>query len=260
LRHHEWSRGYLFVSARRAAAFRMEDARFLLQLADQVTPVLEHIRLVDCMASGAADEERRRIARTVHDRVIQPYLGLQMGLVGVRRLMHTALNNIYGPGTEHAHEAMRALEDLVAMAREGVEELRQYVYGLRQTKARGDALVESLLRYAAKFETATGIRVNVINRLEGATINDRLSGEIFQMAAEALSNVRRHTSTTAISLTIECSQTGSISIKIENEAGAGAANLDFIPRSISERAESLGGHTQVSNASGATVVQVEIPL
>ena len=260
LRHHEWSRGYLFVSAARAAAFRMEDARFLLQLADQVVPVLEHIRLVDRMASEAADEERRRIARTVHDRVIQPYLGLQMGLTAVRRLMQPVLNNENGTGTERGREAMRALDHLLTMADEGVEELREYVYRLRNTKARGDALVDSLLRYAAKFETVTGIRVNVVNRLDSADINDRLGGEIFQMAAEALSNVRRHTTTTIVTLTIESSQPGSIAVRIENQAGADTANRDFIPRSISERAESLGGRAQVLSTEGTTIVQVEIPL
>jgi signal transduction histidine kinase len=36
------------------------------------------------MATDAADEERRRIARSVHDRVIQPYIGVQMGLLESR--------------------------------------------------------------------------------------------------------------------------------------------------------------------------------
>jgi len=260
LRRHERSTGYLLVSARRAAAFRMDDARFLLQLADQITPVLEHIRLIDCMASEAADEERRRIARTVHDRVIQPYLGLQMGLIGVRRLLQPVLNDKTGTATEEGRRAVTALEQLVAMARDGVEELRQYVYGLRRTTARGDALVDSLLRYAARFEAVTGIHVSIINRLTAANINDRLSGEIFQIAAEALSNIRRHTTATAVTLTIESIPKGSIAIRIENPAAADTANHHFIPRSISERAESLGGHACVSCIDGATVVQVEIPL
>jgi hypothetical protein len=44
MRRHEWFRGYVFLSSRRRGAFRMEDAKFLLQLVDQVTPVREHIR------------------------------------------------------------------------------------------------------------------------------------------------------------------------------------------------------------------------
>jgi signal transduction histidine kinase len=258
LRHHEWFKGYLFLASERPGAFRMEDAKFLQQIADQVMPVLEHIRLVGRMASDASDEERRRIARSVHDRVIQPYIGLQIGLMGVRRLVQSAAQSAdTTAAADQSRQATAAIENLVTMAREGVEELRQYVYGLRSTKARGDILVESLLRYAAKFEAVTGIRVSVINRLDGTDINDRLTGEIFQMASEALSNVHRHTTATSVSLAVECNSEG-VAVRIENEAHAG--NLEFMPRSIAERAESLGGRTVVSNTNGRTVVQIEIPL
>jgi signal transduction histidine kinase len=260
LRHHEWFKGYLFVGSERRRAFRMEDAKFLQQVADQVIPVLEHIRLVGRMASEASDEERRRIARSVHDRVIQPYIGLHMGLMGVRRLVQSVAQSTDATAAaEQSRQATAAIENLVTMAREGVEELRQYVYGLRNTKARGDILVESLLRYAAKFEAVTGIRVSVVNRLDCTDINDRLAGEIFQMASEALSNVHRHTTATSVSLTVECNAEGNVAVRIENEAPR-SANREFIPRSIAERAESLGGRTMVSSANGRTVVQIEIPL
>jgi signal transduction histidine kinase len=261
LRHHEWCRGYLFVSTARRGAFRLDDAKFLLQVADQVTSVLEHIRLVDCMATDAADEERRRIARSVHDRVIQPYIGVQMGLLGVRRLVQSVLQDIGDyKKAEQGREALEALEQLVHIARDGVEELREYVYGLRQTKARGDLLIESLLRYSAKFEIVTGIRVTVVNRINFQDINDRLASEIFQMATEALSNVHRHTTATAVRLTVSCSPHGNVVVGIENEAPAEMTNRDFLPRSIAERAESLGGSTEVSTKEGRTVVKIEIPL
>jgi len=260
LRHHEWFKGYLFVGSARPGAFKMEDAKFLLQVADQVTPVLEHIRLVDRMASDASDEERRRIARSVHDRVIQPYIGLHLGLMGVRRLVQSAEQaNENTAAAERSRQATAAIENLVTMAQEGVEDLRQYIYGLRNKKVRGDALVESLLRYAARFEAVTGIRINVINRLHSTDINDRLTGEIFQMASEALSNVRRHTTATSVSLTVESDTEGNVAVRIENES-PNAGNFEFIPRSITERAESLGGRTVVSSANGRTVVHIEIPL
>jgi signal transduction histidine kinase len=261
LRHHEWFKGYLFVSSDRAGAFRMEDARFLLQIASQVTNVLEHIRLVDCMATDAADEERRRIARSVHDRVIQPYIGVQMGLLGVRRLVQGVLQDKGdSQKAEQGRQALEALEQLVHIARDGVEELREYVYGLRQTKARGDLLIESLLRYGAKFEIVTGIRVNVVNRINFQDINDRLAGEIFQMAAEGLSNVHRHTTATAVRLTVSCNPGGNVVVGIENEASPEMTVRDFVPRSIAERAESLGGTTEVTTLEGRTVVRIEIPL
>ena len=100
----------------------------------------------------------------------------------------------------------------------------------------------------------------MINRLDGIDINDRLTGEIFQMASEALSNVHRHTTATSVTLTVEGSSDGSVAVRIENETPEHTANREFIPRSIAERAVSLGGHTHVSTANGRTVVQIEIPL
>jgi signal transduction histidine kinase len=262
LRHYEWHRGYLLVSAVRPNAFRLDDAKFLMQLADQVTPVLEHIRLVDHMASGAAENERRRIARSVHDRVIQPYIGLQMGLLGVSR----ALNKVLQPAdpttvSPESQRALASLESVVEMARQGVEELRQYVSDLRQTKTRGDVLLDSLLRYAAKFETVTGIQVSVTgDRIDSWNISDRLAGEIFQMATEALSNVHRHTTATAVNLSIERNSEGKVTVRIENEIPDSAAQPKFFPQSIAERATALGGRTEVCNSEGRTVVRIEIPL
>src|SRR6185369_4457359 len=60
--------------------FDSSDMDFMLQLMDHVTPVMENIRLIDNLASDAAEQERRRIAHDIHDSVIQPYLGLQFGL------------------------------------------------------------------------------------------------------------------------------------------------------------------------------------
>jgi signal transduction histidine kinase len=253
--------GYFLVSSARRSAFRQEDAQFLLQVVAQVAPVLEHIGLVDRMASDAAEDERQRIARSVHDRVIQPYIGLQMGLCAVRGL---ALASVEGadPGTlsSASRRALDSLDQLVEMAREGVEELRRYVQGLQLTAARGGLLVDALLRFAARFESVTGIRIHVIDNLRGGTINDRLAGEVFQMATEALSNVRRHTTATSVTLTVEPGTGGSLAVRIENSTPDGTAPSAFVPKSIAQRAQSLGGHVHVSSIDGRTAVRIEIPL
>jgi len=261
LRHHEWFKGYLLLASGRPAAFRVDDAKFLLQLANQVTAVLEHIRLVDRMASDSAEEERRRVARSVHDRVVQPYIGLHMGLIGVRSLVESVVQPCDLPELAiEKQQALGALDHLVTMAREGVDELREYVYGLRNGKARANSLIDALLRYASRFESVTGIRVRVINRLEAGAINDRLAAEIFQMTTEALSNVQRHTSAISVSLNLESNASGSVTIYIENETTGELAARSFIPKSITERSRSLGGQTRVSNEKGRTVVRIEIPL
>jgi len=80
------------------------------------------------------------------------------------------------------------------------------------------------------------------------------------MAAEALSNVQRHTSATSVTVNLEEEENGCVVVKVENEVMEPAINSEFVPRSISARAEALGGYTQVSVSDCRTVVQVGIPI
>ena len=260
LRRHETFRGYLCVGASRANAFKIDDALFLSQVADQITPVLEHIRLVDHLASDAADEERRRIARSIHDRIIQPYLGLQIGLKAVHQFIQPEVQAGNPPSPEKWRSMISALESLIAMTRDGVAELRQYVYGLRRSTGDRHVLVDAITRYASKFETATGIHVTVVDRIEQLEIQDRLSADLFQMAAEALSNVHRHTTATAVTLFLEIGANGTVILRVENENTTQAEQHKFMPGSISDRSGALGGRTDVAVQEGRTVVRVEIPL
>jgi signal transduction histidine kinase len=71
-------RGY--VVTERPHTFSQSDIDFFLQVIDQFMPVVDNVRLVDRLASDAAEEERRKIARDIHDSIIQPYIGIQIGL------------------------------------------------------------------------------------------------------------------------------------------------------------------------------------
>lgn len=93
----------LYLIAQRRHAFQMSDVDFLLQVSEHIMPILDNIRLVDQLASGAAEEERRRIARDLHDSVIQPYIGLQIGLAAVRQKLAAG-------GAEVASDIERLIE------------------------------------------------------------------------------------------------------------------------------------------------------
>ncbi len=79
-RHQAVGRLYIIDGPNRIDSADMD---FMLQLMDHVTPVMENIRLIDNLASDAAEQERQRIAHDIHDSVIQPYLGLQFGLAAL---------------------------------------------------------------------------------------------------------------------------------------------------------------------------------
>jgi len=225
------------------------------QAGDQVLPLIENMRIVDHLASDAAEEERHRIARSVHDRVIQPYLGLQLGL--------KALQQELSPKEARASfdspdKGLTMLDQLVGMTREGIEELRKYVGDLKQTHMDPTPLVESIRRFAGKFESGTGIHVEIVDGVNGMLMNDRLAAEVFQMTAEALSNVHRHTDSRNVTVGLTMAD-NSLVLTIENDAPRELPAL-FTPLSIFERAEALGARTEVASGKGKTRVRVEVPL
>ena len=230
---------------------------FVFQLVDHVTPLIENIRLVDSLASYAADEERRRIARDIHDSVIQPYVGLQLGIAALSQKLQSGNTDV-----------VNNVEELLAMTTEELVGLRRYVWGLRVGEERRDVLMPAIERFASRFSSVTGINVDVHSHGK-IEVNDRLAAELFQMVAEGLSNVRRHALCNDASVDLVCDG-GKVILKIKNprppeSATVGGNNHEeptlFRPRSISERAAQHGGETRVSiDEQNHTVVTVAIPL
>ena len=103
--------------------FDSSDMDFVLQLMDHVTPVMENIRLIDNLASDAAEQERRRIAHDIHDSVIQPYLGLQFGLAALDQKLEAGNTAIRGN-----------VQELLELTNHELAELRRFVWGLKATE------------------------------------------------------------------------------------------------------------------------------
>ena len=234
------------------------DMEFLLQLMDHVTPVMENIRLIDNLASDAAEQERRRIAHDIHDSVIQPYLGLQFGLAALDQKLESGNTAIRGN-----------IQELLELTNIELTELRRFVWGLRAGEERMDVLLPAIERYAERFSLVTGIKVDVEARGK-VKVNDRLAAELFQIVAEGLSNVRRHAFCRDVRVEISCKD-NSLLLQIKNSrprANPDAERADgnesvkpFRPHSIAERAASLGGDTHVFvDEKDYTVVSIGIPL
>ena len=114
-------------------------------------------------------------------------------------------------------------------------------------------------RYASKFSEATGLSVEIEGR-DDLPIYDRLAAELFQMIEEALSNVRRHSTSSYAKLRIAIND-GNLEMNIRNERLKRLGEASFTPRSIAERAAALGGRAIVyTDANFDTVVNVQIPL
>jgi signal transduction histidine kinase len=219
---------------------------------------MENIRLIDNLASDAAEQERRRIAADIHDSVIQPYLGLQFGLSALDQKLEAGNTSIRND-----------VQELLELTNQELVELRRFIWGLRAGEERADVLLPAIERFAERFSVVTGIKVDVEARGK-VKVNDRLAADVFQIVAEGLSNVRRHAFCRDARVEISC-KNSSLLLQIKNsrpranpeqERGDGHESVKtFRPHSIAERAASLGGDTQVFvDEKDYTVVSVGIPL
>lgn len=218
---------------------------------EQAGIMLESMLPVGREAIGLASNERRRISRDLHDGTVQPYVGLKLGLEALRRRIRDV-------------ELAREVDELITMASEGIDELRQYVGKLRRgagtPKKLADGLLPALRRQARKFTEFYGIETRVLAEKD-IPVTPAMHDEIVHMVREGLSNIRRHT--TAGEATIRLgAEEGRLLIELVNDnAKRNGTKQDFFPRSIGERATELGGRLRVHHAEGGyTVVAVELPI
>lgn len=236
------------VSQRRN--YRRRELRLLEQLMARAGPLIENILLVERLALTVAKQERRRISRDLHDSTVQPYVGLKLGLEALRRRLPAD-----APGA-------REVDELIGMAGEGIQQLRQYVGRLNGEEhlQKRESLVQGVRFHVHRFCELYPIEAAVVAPAE-IQVSTALYEEMIQIVREGLSNIRRHTQARRASVEL-CSAHGTLRIEIVNDRGEGAAEPpEFNPRSISERARELGGHVVVgARSNGDTVVAVEVPV
>ena len=229
--------------------FTHADIDFLAQVSDAMSTVVENMSLVEQLISKAAEHERNAISRDLHDTTIQPYIGLKLAL--------DALHREGGSG----NALSQRISELINMAEMSIRDLRQYASTLKDKAAMpGGFLVTAVKNQAERMGRFYGVNVEVTSDIS-PRLQGRLAAEAFQIVAEGLSNVLRHTAAKKAFVNILC-ENSHLLLKIGNEAGNGVGELaSFTPRSISERVQLLGGRTFVEQRQGGqTVVHVTIPM
>lgn len=247
--NHNTPTGRLFLTSSRKRAFSVEDLEFLSKLVGQILPLIENMRLVDTLATAARESERQRIALDIHDSVVQRYIGMELGLGAIRRKIHAGRTDI---GAD--------LEKLSLMAQLEISGLRRYTQQLSGTVQHDGPFLANVQRLTEEFAAATGIAV-IVKSGQDVPLNDRLASEAFQMIAEGLSNIRRHTKASEATIEIDSCRK-SFNLRIANNGRNGNdATPKFVPKSITSRAASLGGAVDVELfPHGKTVLNIGIPV
>jgi signal transduction histidine kinase len=238
--------GRVFLVAQ-SGVFENSDLEFLMQVAEQAMPVVQNIRLLERLATNVAEHERQRLARDIHDSVIQRYIGLQYKVAAIRNKLAQGAN------------VSADVDHLFAMTVSEVNNLRGFAQGLKESDLR-EGFLPAVRRFASQFADNYNLEVQVVSEDE-IIIKERLAAELIQIVQEGLSNIRKHTKATTSRISVQ-RVNGSVALTIENNrARVDQTMKPFTPRSIAERAHELGGEVNViCGPDGRTVVKVQIPL
>lgn len=237
---------YLASPTRR---FSEQETEFLAHVASHMATAVNNAMLLDELATNAAQQERSKISRDIHDTTVQSYIGLKLGLEALYRDISPT-----SPGASR-------IKELLDMATLTVDDLRGYVDRLRgrQVTRPATELLSQLEEQRRRYRDYHGIDVR-LNSAKTLAVDERVAGEAYQVVCEALSNVFRHTAAKQAFVELRC-EADSLAIEVGNDASPQAPTRPFMPRSITERTMALGGRVQVNvNNGGHDVVKVTIPL
>jgi two-component system NarL family sensor kinase len=259
--------GIMNVTGPKWRKLTADELRLLSTIASQVGIAIERARLAEDATRLARAEERTRLAREIHDTLAQ-------GLTAIALNIESAMRRL----DSRPDEARERLERALSMARENLEEARRSVLDLRGASGlQGKPLAEALAGLTRAFTSDTGVPVRLsIGTIERLPL--RVEVELFRIAQEALSNVRKHAHAGSVEIALRQGN-GTLRLTISDDGRGFLLRGQPHPQQrqrrqpeapglehhgligMRERTRLLGGRTTVTSRPGkGTRVVASVPL
>jgi NarL family two-component system sensor histidine kinase LiaS len=200
---------------------------------------------------AAVLEERKRLARDLHDTVSQQLFALHMSASSLPKLLE-----------RDAEHAQRVMEQLIAMSSSAQRQMRGLIAQLRPMELQGRTLEEALERWFPDYCRQNEIQGTLEIQVRGA-LSEAKEHQLFLIIQEAMANVVKHAEAQSVRLFIGETDR-QISLLIEDnglgfrgeQVRAGAYGLS----TMRERAQKLGGEAEIVTKPGSgTRVRVSFP-
>jgi PAS domain S-box-containing protein len=200
----------------------------------------------------AREEERKYIAREVHDELGQILTGLKMNV--------SILNHKLGAGNEltkgQVQETMKLTDRALEVARNVASALRPSALEM--------GIVSALEWLAGRFSANTGIRCEVHIEDDSIQLEEASAIALFRIVQESLTNVARHAKASLVDVTLRREAGGYVMKVRDNGSGFDASKRkadSFGLVGIRERALILGGRVDIDSHPGkGTEIVVRIPV
>ena len=183
--------GYLYVLNPRLQALREAELAFMQRFSVEVTPAIYNVYLWRRLKSKIGAMERARLARELHDGVIQSLIGLEMHL-GAAKLQKSG---------QAESELLAGIESAL---RKEIQSLRELTNQLRSVNVGPGELVPFLVGLTGRFSRDTGIAARVLSDAEDLVLPTSVCREIAGIVREALANVRKHSGARNVLVRFNC--------------------------------------------------------
>ncbi len=202
-----------------------------------------------------AFRERNRVARELHDTLLQSMAAVALKLRGLRRRL--------GPQAPDAARELHEIDQLVTTA---LQETRSFLGDLRGQQGPSD-LVVALERLGGRLTEGRDVSCNVTAEGASSNLPNDVKGDLFRIAQEAIQNALKHAEATRIDVGL--SQRGGTVVLTVTDDGrgfddskaAGAAESHFGLLGMRERAAGIGAAFRLASRPGkGTTIEVTAPL
>ena len=213
----------------------------------------QKLRRLAAHADHIKEEERKRIAREIHDDLGQNLLVLRIDA------------DMLASRTQQRHPRLHArARATLGQIDATIKSVRQIINDLRPTVL--DLGVNAAVEWqAAQFRARTGIACEVSESHGDISVSDQCATALFRILQESLSNISQHANASRVRIRLEKDH-GNVSLTVsDNGVGAGADGRNkhgsFGLVGIEERIKLLGGTFLIDSSPGAGMsVQVTVPL
>jgi signal transduction histidine kinase len=242
--------GNLYLTEKKGGAeFTPEDEELAVGLAVAAGLAIENARLFSKTQAIAVYEDRERIARDLHDLVIQQLFATGMTLESLARR---------DPDSPEAKKISQAVDDLDHT----IKQIRQSIYALTTPENEGVSLRRRVMHEVEGFTVLLGTTPSIT--FEGpvdSMASDREINQVVAALRELLSNAVRHAQATSVSVVLQIVEDHLALTVSDNGVGIPETVSRSGLENLRKRAESLGGSFETSRRfPTGTQAQWKIPL
>ncbi len=209
-------------------------------------------------AVAAQEEERKRVARELHDETGQMLTALAAGLGGVQETI-----------TQNVPLAQSQIGELKTMTMHAIDNLRQFVSDLRPSLLDDMGLVPALRWLATEYKERGRFEVEIQVVGTKRRLSSQIETVLFRIAQEALNNVARHAQASSVCMQLDFVD-GSVMLDIKDNGkgfvvaeklGMHSERRAWGLLGMQERVALVGGKFRIESEPGrGTKLVVEIPL